>query len=88
MLTESRPQVDDLLSAAQEAVDEWRRDPKRGSFSRAVADAEGLLRGWLIETDEQALAFRKIANAIRVGSGHAVANPRPLRDLMRQAMRG
>ena len=88
MLTESRPQVDNFLSAAQEAVDEWRRDPKRGPFGRAVAESEGLLRGWLIENDEQAVAFRKVANAIRVGYGHAVANPRPLRELMRQATSG
>jgi hypothetical protein len=88
MLTESRSRVEQLLSAAQETVDKWRRDPKRGPFCRVVNDAEHLLRGWLIENDEQALAFRKVANAIRVGYGHAIANPCPLRELLREAMRG
>jgi hypothetical protein len=84
----SKPPIPfELIATAQELVDRWRRSPKREPFDRFIERAETELRGRLLEDDRQAAIFRRIAHAIRVGVGHAYANPRPLRDLAERLTR-
>jgi hypothetical protein len=77
----------DLVSAAQEFVDGWRRDSGRKSFRKELDRAEAHLRRVMVLSEEQAIAFRALASAIRIGYGHAVTNPKPLRELIRKTMR-
>jgi hypothetical protein len=71
-----------LIQSAQHLVDHWFRSPKRGPFARAVHEAEQL---WT-EQRERA-AFRRVANAIRLGQGHASFNPKPLVRIARETFR-
>jgi hypothetical protein len=76
-----------MMMAAQQMVDRWLRSPGRGPFNRAVA--RELLDHWNDPqiTDVHRRAFSRIANAIRVGQGHAIANPAPLMRMARQLLR-
>jgi hypothetical protein len=75
-----------MMLAAQQLVDRWLRSPGRGPFQRAVA--REMRERWndLPGTEAQQRAFRRLANAIRVGEGHAIANPGPLLKIARQAL--
>jgi hypothetical protein len=75
-----------MMLAAQQLVDRWLRSPGRGPFNRAVA--RELLEHWNDPsvTPVHRRAFGRIANAIRVGEGHAIANPAPLLRMARQMM--
>ncbi len=77
-----------MMLAAQQLVDRWLRSPGRGPFQRAVA--REIQERWdkVPGSEHQSRAFRKMANAIRIGEGHAVANPGPLRKIARQSLRG
>ncbi len=76
-----------IMYTAQQLVDRWFRAHNRGPFSRAVARAEELQWDDDPSKDEQRRAFRHVANAIRVGKGHAIQNPAPLLRIMRDSIR-
>jgi hypothetical protein len=75
-----------MMLAAQKLVDRWLRTPGRGPFNRAVA--RELLEHWNDPsvTPVHRRAFSRIANAIRVGEGHAATNPAPLLRMARQIL--
>jgi hypothetical protein len=75
------PAAAHIIESAQTAVDAWFRDDTRGPFHRAIAEEERLRFGDLPPTAPERAAFRKVANAIRVGYGHATANPKPLFEI-------
>ena len=74
-----------LIHAAQALVDQWLHSNKRGPFDRAVREAE---RSWseILRSDIERAAFRRVANAIRVGKGHARANPMALMRIARDTI--
>lgn len=76
-----------MMLAAQQMVDRWLRSPGRGPFKRAVEKEERELWNDFPETEMHRRAFRRVANAIRLGEGHAVANPGPLLDIAKQSLR-
>jgi hypothetical protein len=76
-----------IMFTAQQLVDRWLRAHNRGPFSRAVALAEEQHCDAEPGTEDHRRAFRHVANAIRVGKGHAVQNPAPLLQIMRNTMR-
>jgi hypothetical protein len=76
-----------IIEAAQHLVDNWLRSNKRGPFGRAVHQAE-LSWGHSFATDLERTAFGRVANAIRVGKGHARLNPAPLLLIIRDTFRG
>lgn len=72
-----------ILNGAQAFVDDWRLDRTRGPFLRAVrlaASAWAMAAGY---QPAQRLAFIRVAQAIRVGRGHAESRPEPLLDIIR-----
>ncbi len=71
-----------IIDAAQYLVDTWRRSSKRGPFARTVQQAE---QTWshLFASDDDRAIFRQVANAIRLGKGHASLNPKPLLQITR-----
>lgn len=76
-----------IMYTAQQLVDRWLRSHDRGPFSRAVARVES--EQWDADPDksEHRRAFRQVANAIRLGKGHAIQNPAPLLRIMRESIR-
>ena len=75
-----------ILLAAQRFVDAWRRSPGRGPFSRAVTEASNLCwTGPEIPAAER-VAFIRVANAIRIGRGHAETNAEPLLAILRDEL--
>lgn len=72
------PTVDHILAHAQEIVDQWRHDPDRGPFRHALDAAEQQRWRGFSDRPAERVAFRKVAQAIRLGYGHAVDNPDPL----------
>lgn len=76
-----------ILDSAQEFVDRWLRSPGRRPFVEAVVREERKLYpdGESMLQDRE--AFRKTANAIRVGYGHVSANPKPLLEIARRILR-
>jgi hypothetical protein len=77
-----------LIQHAQAFVDAWRRDHGRRPFHEAVVAEEHAGLGELLDSERRRVAFRTVANAIRVGSGHAETNPEPLLELVHQSMSG
>lgn len=75
-----------IIEAAQYLVDTWLRSNKRGPFARVVKDAEC---SWthLLDSDGSRFAFRSVANAIRLGQGHARFNPSLLPRIARAPVR-
>ena len=72
-----------ILFGAQDFVDHWHRDLKRGPFLRAVRIAAS---AWMADNGYEPVhrfAFIRVANAIRVGRGHAETRPGPLLDIIR-----
>ena len=76
-----------VMLAAQQMVDRWLKSPARGPFQRAVARELESIWTDHINTERQRKAFSRIANAIRLGEGHAIANPGPLLRIARQMLR-
>jgi len=76
-----------MMLAAQQLVDRWLRSPGRGPFQRAVTREVQARWSDMPGTEAQRRAFRRLANAIRVGEGHAIANPGPLLKIARQNLR-
>lgn len=76
-----------IMYAAQQVVDRWLRAHNRGPFDRAVARAEELQWDDDPTKDQHRRAFRHVANAIRVGKGHAIQNPAPLLRIVRDSIR-
>ena len=76
-----------IMFTAQQLVDHWLRAHNRGPFSRAVAQVEQLKWDELPEAEAYRRAFRQVANAIRVGKGHAIQNPAPLLQIVRASVR-
>jgi hypothetical protein len=76
-----------IMYTAQQLVDRWLRSHNRGPFSRAVARAEELEWDADPTKDEHRRAFRRVADAIRLGKGHAFQNPAPLLRIMRDTVR-
>ena len=75
-----------IIEAAQDLVDGWLRSSKRGPFSRAVHQAQHSW-GTILTSDVERTAFGRVANAIRVGKGHARLNPAPLMQIIRETIR-
>lgn len=75
-----------IMFSAQQLVDRWLRAPNRGPFSRAVALAEEEQWNGHAESEPHRRAFRHVANAIRIGKGHAIQNPAPLLRIVRNAL--
>ena len=80
---EPSPREQRILLAAQLIVDEWHLLCRQGSFVTALIAAERHQIPYLNLTDLEHRAFFQVANAIRVGRGHARTDPRPLVSLMR-----
>jgi hypothetical protein len=76
-----------MLYTAQQLVDRWLRAHNRGPFNRAVTQAEEQQWDDDPTKDEHRRAFRHVANAIRLGKGHAIQNPAPLLRIMRDSIR-
>ena len=75
-----------IIAHAQEFVQTWLRTSKRLPFRDAVRIAERTLWNPLQGSDLHREAFRKVANAMRVGYGHAHANPKPLIEIVRSVL--
>ncbi len=75
-----------IMVAAQQTVDEWIHNVKRGRFSSVLDSAARLHLGTNETTRPDRLAFRRAAEAIRVGRGHSRANPGPILDIIRQTL--
>jgi hypothetical protein len=75
-----------IIEAAQLLVDGWLRSSRRGPFGRAVHQAE---QSWshAFDSDVERAAFGRVANAIRVGKGHAWFNPAPLMQIIHDTFR-
>jgi hypothetical protein len=73
-----------LLSAAQLVVDEWLSLRSRPPFAGLLRYAERHQLPQLQLTDAERVRFHAVANAIRVGHGHAVRKPEPLLKLLRE----
>ena len=67
-----------IIHSAQQVVDGWLRDDGRRPFKQTILRAEAELWDTSAKHAGQRRAFRKVANAIRLGFGHASANPEPL----------
>jgi hypothetical protein len=73
-----------ILVTAQEFVDGWLHSPKRAPFMAAVGAAA---KQWLVAvplSGTEQKAFIRVAHAIRLGRGHARANPEPLLEIVRR----
>jgi hypothetical protein len=81
------PVAASIIESAQRVVDAWFRDDQRGPFHRAIAEEERLRFSDLPATAPERVAFRKIANAIRIGYGHATANPWSLLEIARRELK-
>jgi len=76
-----------MMLAAQQMVDRWLHSPGRGPFKRAVEKEQRERWSDFPEMEPYRHAFRRVANAIRLGEGHAVANPGPLLEIARRSLR-
>lgn len=76
-----------ILNAAQEFVNNWLRSSRRRPFNEAVTDEELKRFAGTDATGPERAAFRRTANAIRVGYGHATSNPKPLLEITRRVLR-
>src|SRR5688500_5394021 len=75
-----------IITHAQEFVQHWLRNANRRPFREALRLAERNLWSPHPDSQLQREAFRKAANAIRVGYGHAHANPKPLLEIVRAVL--
>ena len=83
----SAPPVDGtIMVTAQLTVDSWFRAANRGPFDRAVERAIQRLWPDISATDPKRIAFARVANAIRLGRGHAYANPAPLMRIIQRTL--
>lgn len=75
-----------ILVGAQQVVDTWFQADNRGPFTRAVTRA--IERQWpgIGADDPRRLAFMRVAEAIRVGRGHAFADPAPLVRIVQKTL--
>ena len=80
------PAAAHIIESAQTVVDAWFHDDQRGPFHRAIAEEERLRFADLPAAAPERAAFRKVANAIRIGQGHATANPKPLLEIARREL--
>ncbi len=86
-MTITSSQEASILVAAQEFVDSWLRSSHRRPFKEAVGDEEQKRFAGTDASGQEREAFRKTANAIRVGYGHLSANPKPLLEITRRVLR-
>jgi hypothetical protein len=70
------------MNDAQAFVDEWWRNPARDTFFRVAAAAARRRCGAGDEMLQVRHAFIRMAEAIRVGDGHAFNNPEPLTTIV------
>ncbi|MDQ2682157.1 MAG: hypothetical protein M3Y37_01385 [Chloroflexota bacterium] len=75
-----------IMVAAQQTVDEWIHNVKRGRFSSALETAATMHLGNTEATRADRMAFRRAAEAIRLGRGHSRSNPGPILDIIRQTL--
>ena len=75
-----------ILVGAQQAVDTWFQADNGGPFSRAVTRA--IERQWpdIATDDPRRVTFLRVAEAIRVGRGHAFADPAPLIRIIQETL--
>jgi len=75
-----------ILVGAQQVVDSWFRADNRGPFTRAVNRA--IERQWpgIGPDDPRRLTYIRVAEAIRLGRGHAFADPAPLVRIIQQTL--
>ena len=74
------------MTEAQTFVDEWWGNPARDTFFRAAAATARQRCGADDETVQVRHAFIRMAEAIRVGDGHAFNNPGPLTTIVAQLL--
>lgn len=70
-----------IMFAAQNAVDQWLRAVRRPPFQRAVDTEEERIWDGHAGYERERTVFHALADAIRVGKGHAWSNPGPLLKL-------
>lgn len=75
-----------IMVRAQETVDSWFHADDRGPFRPAIERAARTYWTDPQRTDGLNDAFYQVANAIRLGQGHALRNPGPLLRVIRQSL--
>jgi hypothetical protein len=75
-----------ILFSAQHFVAEWLRSPARRPFREAVETALRFRYSDTLNSEREQEAFRRVANAIRTGRGHASSNPAPLLDIAHRVL--
>lgn len=75
-----------IMVRAQETVDRWFRSHDRGPFRQSLMRALHAYWPNQPEADELQDVFCQVANAIRLGQGHAMHNPGPLLRIIRQSL--
>jgi hypothetical protein len=80
-MTRGLSPIETVIFNAQHFVAEWLRNPARRPFRESVESAIRFRYADTLTSDGEREAFRRVANAIRTGRGHASANPAPLLDI-------
>ena len=75
-----------ILVVAQHVVDTWFQADNRGPFTRAVNRAIEQQWPGMGPDDPRRLAFARVADAIRLGRGHAFADPAPLVRIIQKTL--
>ncbi len=75
-----------IMFVAQRTVDRWLHSDHRGPFNRMIERLENYLWDDQPGSNAQKKAFRRAANAIRVGKGHARENPAPVYDIVHRTL--
>lgn len=75
-----------IMIGAQQMVDDWFKASNRGPFARAVARAVEQQWPGIAADDPRRVAYQRVANAVRLGYGHAFADPAPLVRIIRETL--
>ena len=75
-----------IMIGAQQTVDAWFQASNRGPFARAVTRAIEQQWPGITVGDTRRIAYQRVANAIRLGRGHAFADPAPLLRIIRETL--
>ena len=75
-----------IMIGAQQMVDAWFQADNRGPFARAVTRAVEQQWPGIAADDPRRIAYQRVANAIRLGRGHAFADAAPLLRIVRKTI--
>ena len=75
-----------IMIGAQQMVDAWFQASNRGPFARAVTRTVEQQWPGIATDDPRRVAYQRVANAIRLGRGHAFADPAPLLRIIRETL--